>query len=450
MSTTFLRKHFIQELEAVYKAFPDEKYVGFQEMTKPIILIRDPQLMKNIVVKDFDHFVDHKEFFSVEFDPLFGGSLFSMNGDKWREMRTTLSPAFTSSKMKFMFPLINEISLNNIQYLNDHEGEDIDVDDIIRRYTNDVIALAGFGFQVNSLKDRDNEFYKAGNGLFDFDFRQRVLILLEAQFPQLIKKFRLRLFKDSVYDFFFKIVASALEYRRKENIERPDMIQLLMQAKREWKLEELTSQVFIFFTAGFETSASSLFMTIHELALNKTIQDRLYEECRQLNEEKELTFETISELKYLDAILNETLRIWCPAILLDRKCTKTYELPPPREGGKPYVLKPGDIVYNLVNQVQMDSKYWPEPHKYNPDRFLDENKNNITPFTFMPFGVGPRGCIGLRFAILQFKVLMFHLILNFDIVKTDKTSDPIKLQTRTFNIGADGGTSVQFKRRDPK
>lgn len=57
-------------------------------------------------------------------------------------------------------------------------------------------------------------------------------------------------------------------------------------------------------------------------------------------------------------------------------------------------LKPGDVIFNAVNQVQMDPKYWPEPHKYNPDRFLDANKNKITPFTFMPFGVGPRGCIG--------------------------------------------------------
>lgn len=132
-------------------------------------------------------------------------------------MRTTLSPAFTSSKMKFVFPCINDISLNIIQYLNgtelftvailelycwarqlnltqkiciislDHEGEDIDVDDLIRRYTNDVIATAGFGFQVDSLKDRDNEFYKAGNRLFDFDFKQRMLMLLVPHFPQIIK-----------------------------------------------------------------------------------------------------------------------------------------------------------------------------------------------------------------------------------------------------------------------
>lgn len=69
-------------------------------------------------------------------------------------------------------------------------------------------------------------------------------------------------------------------------------------------MEELTSQVFIFFTAGFETSASALIMTIHELALNKTIQDRLYEECRTFKEQRELTFDTISELKFLDAIFN--------------------------------------------------------------------------------------------------------------------------------------------------
>ncbi|XP_075973602.1 uncharacterized protein LOC142974917 [Anticarsia gemmatalis] len=444
MGTSFVKKHFLEDLEEVYNAFPDEKYVGFFELTMPVILIRDPELVKNIVIKDFDHFTDHREFFSEELDPLFAGSLFLMKGDRWRHMRTTLSPAFTASKMKFMLPFLLEITNNVMEYLNEHQGEDIDVDDLMRRYSNDVIASAGFGIEVNSIRDRDNEFFNTAHGIFDFDFKQRMILMLATQFPKIGKVIKTRLFSEKIYNFFQTIVSTTMDYRRKEKVERPDMIQLLLEAKADWTPAELAGQVFIFFTAGFETSASALVMTIHELALHTEIQDKLYQDCKRF---KELTFDNLSELKYLDAVINESLRKWSPAIILDRICTKTYELPPPREGGQPCVIKPGELVYNVGNQLQMDPKYWPEPHKYDPDRFLDENKSSINSFTYMPFGLGPRACIGMRFAMMELKVVLHYLIINFKIVKTPKTQDPIKLKPHNFNIRVTGGTSVQFEKR---
>ncbi|XP_075973935.1 putative cytochrome P450 9f2 [Anticarsia gemmatalis] len=447
LQSSLQKRHFLEDLDEVYQAFPDEKYVGFFELTLPVVLVRDPEIIKSIVVKDFDHFTDHREFFSEESDPLFAGSLLLMKGKKWRHMRSTLSPAFTASKMKYMMPFVVDLTHNVLEYLDAQQGKDVDVDDLFRRYTNDVIASAGFGLQVNSIKDRDNEFYNTGHGIFDFDLRQRMLLMLVTQFPELGKRLGFRFFTEKIYNFFSSIVATTMEYRRRENIERPDMIQLLMEAKKDWTPGELASQVFIFFTAGFETTASSLVLTIHELALNTDVQEKLYQHCKKFSEEKEFTFENMSELKYLDAVINESLRKWSPAIIFDRTCTKTYELPPPREGGKPYVIKPGEALYNLVDQVQMDPKYWPEPHKFDPERFSEENKHKIKPFTFMPFGVGPRACIGLRFALMEIRVALYHVILNYRIVKTEKTMDPITMLPHNINIQAKDGTNVRFEKR---
>ncbi|CAB3253033.1 unnamed protein product [Arctia plantaginis] len=447
LGLTFLKKHFFDELDDVYNAFPNERYVGFLEFTLPVILVRDPELIKTIVVKDFDHFTDHREILSEELDPLFAGSLLLMKGEKWHDMRTTLSPAFTSSKMKYILPLMSDITNNIVEYLYEQQGQDIDVDDLMRRYTTDVIASAAFGLQVNSLKDRDNQFHKMGNELFDLTIRQRLLFILVTQFPQFGKKLGIRIFSDRAYDFFSNIVATSMEYRKREKIERPDMIQLLMEAKREWTPEEITSQAFIFFFAGFETSASALVMAIHELALNPDIQDKLYQECRKYKEHRVLAFENLTEMKYLDAVINGILRKWSPAIILDRTCTKAYELPPPRQGGKPYLVKPGDILYNSVNSIHMDPKYWADPHKFDPDRFLEENKVKIKPFTFTPFGGGPRACIGVRFAMMMLKVLLFNIILNLKIIKTSKTSEIIKLKPHNFNIRAVNGTFVRFEKR---
>ncbi|XP_072931638.1 probable cytochrome P450 9f2 [Epargyreus clarus] len=476
--SSLVKRHIFEEIDEVYRAFPDEKYVGYIEATTPILIIRDPELIKNITVKDFDHFADHKPFFPEDIEPLFGSSLIMMKGDKWRDMRTTLSPAFTSSKMRLMMPFMTEISNNLIQYLNAHLNEDVDIGDLMRRYTNDVIASAAFGLQVDSLKEKENDFYKLGQAMFIFTPLQRFYMFFIATFPSLAKFLKIQVFSDKVTKFFNNIVFSTMSHREQNNIERPDMIQLLMEASkgslkntsthaeetdhlsivgdtfkpqttsRKWTQNELAGQVFIFFIAGFETTASTLTMIIHELALNPHIEEKLYQEIKIYKEQnKELTYDNLNKLKYLDCVINESFRKWAAALIMDRTCTKAYELPPPREGGKPYVIQPGEYVYNMVNSVHLDPKYYPNPEVFDPERFSDENKHKIQPCTFMPFGVGPRNCIGSRFALMEVKVLLFNLLSKFKIVKSPKTTDPIRLLAQDFNIKSVGGSWIKLEER---
>ncbi|XP_034830990.1 probable cytochrome P450 9f2 [Maniola hyperantus] len=475
LKSTFLKNHLVDDLDTLYRAFPDEKYVGYIEGTAPILIIRDRELMKAITIKDFDHFVDHKEFFSEETDPLFGGSLFMMKGERWHDMRTTLSPAFTSSKMKMMLPFMTEISANIVNHLKGCIGEDIDAEDLLRRYTSDVIASAAFGLQVDSVRDKDNKFYKTGQNLFKFTAWQRFLFFIIAIFPNLSKKLGVKVFPAETMDFFNHLVTSTMEHREKNNIERPDMIQLLMEAskgalkddydasdnmsttddtfkpkavQRQWTQTELAGQAFIFFAAGYESSATALVMCVHELTINPDVQEKLYQEIRSFKEKHgELTYDNLTALKYLDCVLCETQRKWAAALIMDRVCTKPYELPPPKEGGKPVQLNKGDIVYNLVNSVHMDEQYHPDPTKFDPDRFSEENKHNIKPFTYMPFGMGPRNCIGSRFALMELKVLIYDLVLNFKIVKCAKTMEPIELKPHPFNIQPKNGSWVRLEPR---
>nr|QOW41329.1 cytochrome P450 monooxygenase CYP9G18 [Conogethes punctiferalis] len=481
IKSTFLKNHIIQDLDIVYKAFPEERYVGYIELTTPIIVIRDPELIKQITVKDFDHFVNHREFFTEDLEPLFGASLLMMKGDRWRDMRTTLSPAFTGSKMRLMMPFMTEISKNIVEDLRDRVNKDLDLEDVMRRYTNDVIASAAFGLQVNSLKDRDNQFFLKGTEFVQLsqDYKD-VFSLVAAMFPNFLKMLNVQLFPKATMNFFRDIVSNTMEQREKHNIVRPDMIQLLMEAvkgtlnansatekekdvgfatvheemkhnavTREWTQNELAGQVFIFFAAGFDTSSSTMTFLLHELTINPDIQEKLYQEIKEFEEtRKSLTYDNIGQLKYLDCVLNELLRKWSAAIVMDREVTKSYELPPPHEGGKPYKLNPGDIIYNVVNSIHMDPKYYPEPDVFNPERFSEENKHNIKPFTFMPFGIGPRACIGTRFALLEMKVLVYYIILNYKLLKSAKTQDPVKLKPMDFNLRVYDGSWVKLEARN--
>lgn len=131
------------------------------EATTPIFVIKSPELARQIFIKDFNHFVNHRRFFDD--GGLFRETLIQLNDDKWKDMRSTLSPAYTGNKMRGMFDLIREIAEQAATYLKENEvGKDIDLKEFFSRFANDVIASTAFGFKIDSMKDRDNEFFNVG------------------------------------------------------------------------------------------------------------------------------------------------------------------------------------------------------------------------------------------------------------------------------------------------
>ncbi|KMQ83746.1 cytochrome p450 9e2, partial [Lasius niger] len=136
----------------MYNYFPDAKYYGTTDIGTPAVFVRDPELIKDVLVKEFEHFHDHRGFVDEKLDPLFSKNIFFLRGDRWREMRNTLSPSFTASKMKIMFDLISKCSNEFVNHLVDHPElcGAIETKQIFRRYTTDVIATAAFGISVNS------------------------------------------------------------------------------------------------------------------------------------------------------------------------------------------------------------------------------------------------------------------------------------------------------------
>ncbi|CAH1645291.1 unnamed protein product [Spodoptera littoralis] len=450
-NSTFLFKHLIEDIDAVYTAFPEERYVGFIEGMKPIILVRDPELMKIITIKDFHYFVNRKEMFPKEIEPLLGSSLLNMEGEEWRKMRSRLSSAFSGSKMKCMLPFMVDVTKNILRYLDDHQLEDIDVLDLMRRYNTDAVASTGFGLHVNSIRDRDNKFFAIGQRAATFTFWRRMYYFITIQFPAVAKIMQflgIELLSSEGTEFFRNIVADTIAYRKKNDVVRPDFIHLLMEAAQDLTLDEITGQIYFAFLASYESSSSTLMMCIHELALRPDIAEKLYQEIRTKQEKfGDLNYECIMELKYMDCVLNEATRKWSVAVVMDRVCTESYVLPPPRKNGTPYLVQPGDVVYNVVNSIHMDETYHPSPDTFDPDRFSDANKYNINSFTHMPFGMGPRSCLGMRYSMLKMKVLLCHIILNYKIVRCKRTSDPLRLQPLDFSVRAIGDTYVQFQRR---
>lgn len=125
--------------------------------------------------------------------------------------------------------------------------------------------------------------------------------------------------------------------------------------------------------------------------------------------------------------------------MADRRCTKPYTIEPKTPSEKPVHLNEGDAIWLPIYALHHDPKYFPNPDKFDPERFNDENKDNINPYAYLPFGIGPRNCIGSRFALLETKAIFANLLHHFEIKLSPKMRVPLVLNKKSFNLIPEGG-----------
>ncbi|PSN30022.1 Cytochrome P450 9e2 [Blattella germanica] len=182
------------------------------------------------------------------------------------------------------------------------------------------------------------------------------------------------------------------------------------------------------------------------LATHPEVYEKLQNEVDKTMEENDgkLTYEAIMNMKYLDMTISETLRIYPPASVVDRVCTQNYVL----EANPPAEIFPGECIYIPIFGLHRDPRHFPEPEKFDPERFSDENRHNINPYTYLPFGVGPRSCIGNRFALLEAKSVLVYLLSKFRVQTVDKTPETIKIIQKGFNLSIEGGFWMGLQERN--
>lgn len=203
------------------------------QFTSPFLLIRDLDLLKQITIKHFDHFIDRRVNIDEEVDPILGKNLMVLKGQRWRKMRCILSPAFTSSKMRLMYNFMGECAENLTKFL-DSKNEDItemQMKDLFSKYANDVIASSAFGYNCDSLNQPENKFYMMGKSLLKMNGWRGVKLFLINFYPSSMKFLRLKVFAE-YSNFFYNLVSYTVKEREKNNIIRSDMIHLMMEVKK--------------------------------------------------------------------------------------------------------------------------------------------------------------------------------------------------------------------------
>uniref|UniRef100_A0A182JKW9 Uncharacterized protein n=1 Tax=Anopheles atroparvus TaxID=41427 RepID=A0A182JKW9_ANOAO len=477
----------------IYNKYPRVKVFGTFDLTSPVFVVRDPELIKRIGVKDFDYFVNHRPIFgssdNTSSHSLFSKTLIALNDQKWRDMRATLSPAFTGSKMRQMFDLVGECCTKMVKFYQNEVhskggAQEHEMKDVFTRYANDVIATCAFGIKVDSLHNAENDFYVNGRKMI---LLQRPIVLLKVfgfrLVPKLMTWLGLDLFDREQNDYFTEIIRDTVRTRDEHGIVRHDMVNLLMQARKgalknqkevkeesevkgfatveesdvgrmqvskgmEMSEAEMVAQCIIFFFAGFDTVSTCLTFLAHELTVNRDVQDKLYEEIRETKESLgggPLTYDAVQKMQYMDMVVSEALRMWAPAPSTDRICVRDYVV----DDGENlrFTIDKGTVVFIPIAGLHHDPRYYPNPQKFDPERFSPENRDKINPSTYLPFGIGPRNCIGSRFALMEVKAIIYSMLMEFTFEKTPNTQIPLRLARGFAGMRSEKGVFVELRPR---
>ncbi|XP_014358722.2 cytochrome P450 6B5 [Papilio machaon] len=428
----------------IYKMYPNEPAVGVGSFLAPALYVKDPLNVQHVLNIDFNAF-NHRGFEMNEDDKLSDNVLF-MNGNRWKIMRQNMTPLFTATKLKSMYYILDRSAVDFVNYLNKRpELLKKDTLHTLTTFCNAAIGAAVFGIGNESIFD--SPFLAMAVESMKMNTIRNIQFAIGSLNYRLFKLLGIKVFKKHE-EFFISAIKQVIRKREAENVKKHDFADLCVGLINKGTLKDrdtgleiepsdeiLAAQAFFFFLAGSEPSASAMFVTLVELGKNPEPLKRVHEEIDNSFEKynNTMTYDSIQEMEYLDMVYNEALRMYPPIGFLTRQCVKDTVLPT----GNIRVSK-GTKIFTPIFEVHHDPKLFSDPEVFNPDRFSPENRHKLPNNMYMPFGEGKRLCIGVRYATLQVKAGLVHLLRHFT-VKTHIGVEGIKygkqsMQVRPANV----------------
>ncbi|KAL9967756.1 hypothetical protein ACROYT_G026048 [Oculina patagonica] len=410
---------------------------------KPSLVVADPELVKQIMVKDFPNFRNRFNPSRSNFvGPPLEKNLLETKDETWKRIRTTLTPTFSAAKMKLMVPLMEkscDTLMEKLEKIADSE-QSVDMLDWFSKLTLEVILSTAFGVDTNVQMEENTEVLKKAKALFEIP-------LIVRQLPRL--PFGSSLFKliSSLYgnqpSYLGEVVKEIIKTRRQQGLTgRKDLLHLMMVAKEETTAdgisrlsdEEIVAQAVIFLLAGYETTSNTLAFTLYHLAVNPDVQDKLRTEIKEAMESnagKKPLLEVAQNIEYLDCVIKESQRLCPAAAQVNRECTEDFDL-------NGIHIPAGTEILIPIYVMHYDPDAWQNPEKFDPERFRSPAKDTRHAFQFLPFGAGPRNCIGMRFALMEVKMALVKILMNYKFVTSPETKMPLEIRAGLTLSAKDG------------
>ncbi|CAF1278773.1 unnamed protein product [Adineta ricciae] len=459
---------FHRQLETWTKQYG--KIYGIYQGTSPTFVVSDPDFLQEVFVKQFLNFPARRQAFS--------GSkirnVLSSSGATWRRHRHVINPTFSAAKLKMMSPLINGCITNVMEKLSDHgrNGNDFNIYIYYKRMTMDVICRCAFGIDTDLQNNPNNIFFKKVEEIFSRNIRLNPAAKLSQLVPELaivigkvffsfnaarsfINLHILPLItKKQLHElpgmWLFNRLDPVVEQRQKTPSSRVDVLQLMMQvmtdekeihdnsqdtSKANYRLtrDEVISNILIFMAAGYETTSTSLAYATYVLALHPEVQEKLQAEIDQLslsNEDADSNedakkypdYDTVAQMPYMDMFVSEVLRMYPIAnTVVQRRAVENTIV-------QGISIEKDTFIHADIYSVHYDRELWgPEdPYVFCPERHQTKRHS----MAYLPFGAGPRQCIGMRFALIEMKILLVRLLREYSILPGEQLQNKFNIRER--------------------
>ncbi|CAF1472592.1 unnamed protein product [Rotaria sordida] len=353
------------------------------------------------------------------------GFVFS-SGKKWKTRRRIITPSFhNSSLLANCIGIFNEqlnIGLKHFQTLANQQVE-TDLYPLISAWTLDVICETAMGKTVRAQTE-ESEYVKAVvriTELITLRMRSpwlwpRTIFKLSAQgrehdrLLKIIHKFTRQVIEDRIANF------SSIDVRH-----RMAFLDTLIAKMNDEQIsiDDVQEEVDTFMFAGHDTTATAINFALFMIALHQDIQQHLFEEIQSIfqnDNERACTLDDVQQMNYLECVIKETLRLLPSVPMIGREIQETFQY-----DGKTFLK--GTTVVIFIYEIHRDPQHFPEPEKFDPDRFLPELTQQRHPYAYIPFSAGSRNCIGQRFALLEEKVFLSTIIRRFHLTTSQTYND---------------------------
>ncbi|XP_055865941.1 cytochrome P450 3A4-like [Biomphalaria glabrata] len=452
-----LRKHGLSKMLDEWRLKYGNSYGIYGMFPRcPTLVTYDAKLLEHIMVKDFSNFVDRvgrNTSLSVVVE-----GLFFLNGDYWRRSRRVMSPMFTVERLKQMLYHVNTSAALLLELIKKYkaQGKLIPLKVTAGKYTSDVVVRVGFSIDSKALTDDNSEFsYNINNFIRIPATRLQDILRSIGEFFPPAMIFGLKYFNEQVdailpetNNYFLNLIKDSidrkLQERSKPDFKKPshvDMLDMLLDAEvddqtgkhlkaddRKVTRNEVIGNSAILILAAYETTSTALTSILYLLARHPDIQDKLIEEVDEVMQGQTTPrYEDLSKLVYMTQVIYESLRMFPPSPDITRRAleTRTYN---------GFTIPKGVTIFIPIYKIVKDPHYFPDPYKFDPERFSPQRKSEIDPVTFLPFGFGRRQCVAKRLALMELKVVLCLLLSNMRFIQTERTEPKIGTECEYLHI----------------
>ncbi len=372
---------------------------------KQAIVTTDPAVIQHVLKTNAENY-QKSEIQVKRMGHFLGKGLLTTHGDAWRTQRRLIQRGFERKQLEILSSIMQDSLAESMREFDRQVSlGPVDIYPQLMKMTFSMVAKSLFGAR---LKDEDIDLVSHTiSTVQEFIVRQTIQPYLNPWFSvsgDLRRHEEMRVRADGIL----------LEYIRSRRGQEPghDLLQILMDARysdgQGMSDELVLSESMQLLVAGHETSSNALSWLLYLLSSHPDCLERLRQEFQSVLGEGPLSFGDVPRFEFATQVILEALRLYPPFWMVDRVAVADD-----RVGD--LVIPRGSMVIVFIHGAHHAPRYWPDPESFDPERFTKANEKLHTPFTHLPFGAGPRGCIGGNYAMLQILMILSELLRRYDL-----------------------------------